>query len=269
MHSITKFLEAANQNAAEVNRKVVEITQRNLNLGFELAKSLARAAGNPTEIVRVQTSFWRKQFDELATQAEEARNRLFGFNVARPKTLEASPEYAVEEPAKKALTRSQSKGHNRSARDPATASLEQKVGMQTPKTPRFSERAARSGVGSPVGKQPEIQKKDTPKAVQKLPGADSVDEGAKPQTARTVVKPRSASGPAPQSSPADIKFGMLDGNAVRFTNLEAWWLVDGTWRPISPDEVLSNAAVMREARFNQLFPNVPLLPKKAFQSRHR
>jgi hypothetical protein len=268
MHSITKFLEAANQNAAEVNRKVVEITQRNLNLGFELAKSLARAAGNPTEIVRVQTSFWRKQFDELATQAEEARNRLFGFNVARPKTLEASPEYAVEEPAKKALTRSQSKGHNRSARDPATASLEQKVGMQTPKTPRFSERAARSGVGSPVGKQPEIQKKDTPKAVQKLPGADSVDEGAKPQTARTVVKPRSASGP-PQSSPADIKFGMLDGNAVRFTNLEAWWLVDGTWRPISPDEVLSNAAVMREARFNQLFPNVPLLPKKAFQSRHR
>ena len=88
MHSITKFLEAANQNAAEVNRKVVEITQRNLNLGFELAKSLARGAGNPTEIVRVQTSFWRKQFDELATQAEEARNRLFGFNVARPKKLE-------------------------------------------------------------------------------------------------------------------------------------------------------------------------------------
>src|SRR4029078_559085 len=30
----------------------------------------------------------------------------------------------------------------------------------------LSERAARSGVGSPVGKQPEIQKKDTPKAVQ-------------------------------------------------------------------------------------------------------
>ena len=31
---------------------------------------------------------------------------------------------------------------------------------------------------------------------------------------------------------------MLDGNAVRFTNLEAWWLVDGAWRPISPGEVL-------------------------------
>ena len=101
MHSITKFLEAANQNAAEVNRKVVEITQRNLNLGFELAKSLARGAGNPTEIVRVQTSFWRKQFDELATQAEEARNRLFGFNVARPKKLEFRPSLPSRSPPRR------------------------------------------------------------------------------------------------------------------------------------------------------------------------
>jgi hypothetical protein len=62
---------------------------------------------------------------------------------------------------------------------------------------------------------------------------------------------------------------MLDGNAVRFTDLEAWWLIDGTWRPIFLDDVLSNAAVMREARFKQLFPNVPLLPKKAFQSHRR
>jgi hypothetical protein len=71
--------------------------------------------------------------------------------------------------------------------------------------------------------------------------------------------------PAAQTPPTDIKFGMLDGNAVRFTNFEAWWLVDGTWRPISPDEVLANAAVMREARFMQLFPRVPPLPKKAFR----
>jgi hypothetical protein len=70
--------------------------------------------------------------------------------------------------------------------------------------------------------------------------------------------------PAAQTPPTDIKFGMLDGNAVRFTYFEAWWLVDGTWRPISLDEVLANAAVMREARFKQLFPRVPLLPKKAF-----
>jgi hypothetical protein len=63
-----------------------------------------------------------------------------------------------------------------------------------------------------------------------------------------------------------VKFGMLDGNAVRFTNFEAWWLVDGAWRPVSPGEVLSNAAVMREARFKEVFPQVPILPSKAFQS---
>ena len=59
---------------------------------------------------------------------------------------------------------------------------------------------------------------------------------------------------------------MLDGNAVRFTGREAWWLVDGVWRPISPGEVLLNAAVMREARFNQFFPEVPRLPSNAFKA---
>ena len=69
-----------------------------------------------------------------------------------------------------------------------------------------------------------------------------------------------------QILPAEINFGILDGNAVRFTSLEAWWLVDGVWRPISPDEVLLNAAVMREAQFNQLFPEVPRLPSNAFKA---
>jgi hypothetical protein len=93
-----------------------------------------------------------------------------------------------------------------------------------------------------------------------------------PTVRPSVVKQSAAKKGAPkdepfrQSLPADIKFGMLDGNAVRFTNLEAWWLVDGAWRPISPDEVLLNAAVMREARFNQLFPNVPGLPSNASKS---
>ena len=66
--------------------------------------------------------------------------------------------------------------------------------------------------------------------------------------------------------PAEINFGILDGNAVRFTSLEAWWLVDGVWRPISPDEVLLNAAVMREARFNKFFPELPRLPSNAFNA---
>ena len=71
--------------------------------------------------------------------------------------------------------------------------------------------------------------------------------------------------PAQKVIPMGVKFGMLDGNAVRFTNFEAWWLVDGAWRPISPGEVLSNAAVMREAQFKEVFPQVPILPRRAFQ----
>jgi hypothetical protein len=83
------------------------------------------------------------------------------------------------------------------------------------------------------------------------------------------LRARPSSSRALQNNSTDIGFGMLDGNAVRFTKVEAWSLGDGTWRRISPDEVLANAAVMREARFKQLFPDVPLLPKKAFQSHQR
>jgi hypothetical protein len=33
MHSITKVFDTANQAAAAINRKVIEIAQRNLNVG--------------------------------------------------------------------------------------------------------------------------------------------------------------------------------------------------------------------------------------------
>jgi hypothetical protein len=110
------------------------------------------------------------------------------------------------------------------------------------------------------------------------------------EAAKTILKPRSSSRPVtrleekrqtktqkkvapkegvPQNLPTDIKFGSLDGSPVRFTNHEAWWLVDGAWRPIPPGKVLANAAVMREVRFKERFPQVPLLPKKAFRSGKR
>ena len=264
MYSITKFLEAANQSAATVNRKVIEMTQRNLNLGFDLAKSLAGGARNPSEIVRLQTSFWRKQFGELAAQAEEARNRLFGFSAAEHKMLEPSPESAVEEPTKKSRARLQ---------DPATARQGQKSGTQKPKTQRLAARTAGSGLNPLDRKQSEVQKKGTHtdklKTIQKSTGRVSVEEKAKLRIARSEAKARASSGTTPLAKQPDISFGMLDGNAVRFTDLEAWWRIDGTWRPISPDDVLANAAVMREARFKQLFSNVPLLPKKAFPSHRR
>ena len=73
--SISTFertFDAAGQGAAAFNRKIIDIAQRNINSGFDLAKRLA-GAKNLSEIVELQTAHWRKQFDALTAQAEEVR----------------------------------------------------------------------------------------------------------------------------------------------------------------------------------------------------
>jgi len=290
MHSIKKFFDAANQSAAAVNRQIIDITQRNLNLSLNLAKSLA-SARNPFEIVQLLARTWRKQVDELTTQAEEVRNRLFGFSSVEPETPDASPESDLQETAKL------KKGHSPAAQDPDTGRLKPNSGTQHVAAPAFA-RTVGSGVRAPNERQLRSRKEGTAeKRSTRLQGPKSLSRDPsqrgeqKPQAAKTKFKARPSSGPVtraparpdregksktqkegatkesvPQNLSTDIKFGMLDGNPVRFTNLEAWWLVNGAWRQISPGEVLSNAAVMRKARFKQLFPQVPLLPSNAFQS---
>jgi hypothetical protein len=284
MNSIKKFFDAANQTAAAVNRQIMDITQRNFNLGLDLAKSLA-GAKDPSEIVKLQVSFWWKQFNEFTIQAEEIRKRLFGSTAER-KAPEPTPEPGLHEPVSKSLTRP-----HPAAQDPATARPNQKLDRKIVEMPSLAAKTAESEVGRP---KPSIQRsavENRSTRARSTSGDPARKRGErKPQAKRTpadqvtpVETPQPVSGskrkraphepaprkPAPQQLPADVKFGMLDGNAVRFTNFEAWWLVDGAWRSISPDEANSNAAVMREARFQQLFPQVPILPRKAFQSNHR
>jgi phasin len=67
-----KTFDAAGQGATAFNRKVIDIAQRNVNFGFDLAKSLA-GAKNLTEIAEVQAAYWRKMFATLTSQAEEVR----------------------------------------------------------------------------------------------------------------------------------------------------------------------------------------------------
>ena len=55
-----------------LNRKVIDIAQRNINSGFDLAKSLA-GTKNLAEALELQAAYWRKQFGELTAQAEEVR----------------------------------------------------------------------------------------------------------------------------------------------------------------------------------------------------
>jgi phasin len=73
--SVTTFersFDAAGQGATAFNRKIIDITRRNVDASFDLATSLA-GAKNLTDIVELQAAFWRKQFSELTAQAEEVR----------------------------------------------------------------------------------------------------------------------------------------------------------------------------------------------------
>ena len=70
LEAVERSFDALGQGAAALNRKVIEISHRNVSSGFDLAKSLA-AAKNLAEIVELQAAYWRKQFSALTAQAEE------------------------------------------------------------------------------------------------------------------------------------------------------------------------------------------------------
>src|SRR5262245_19115920 len=70
--ALERAFDAAGQGATAVNRKPIDLGQRNLNSVFDLAKSLA-GAKNLAEIVELQSAFIRKQFDVFASQANEIR----------------------------------------------------------------------------------------------------------------------------------------------------------------------------------------------------
>jgi phasin len=67
-----KTFDAAGKNAAAFNRKIIDISRRNLNSVFDLATSLA-GAKDLAEIVELQRAHWQKQWGTLTSQAEEVR----------------------------------------------------------------------------------------------------------------------------------------------------------------------------------------------------
>ncbi len=69
--TMEKSFDAAGQGAVALNRKIIDIAQRNVNSGFDLANSLA-GAKNLAEMMELQGAYWRKQFG-AAAQAEEVR----------------------------------------------------------------------------------------------------------------------------------------------------------------------------------------------------
>ena len=72
LESWERFVVAAGQGTLALNRKAIEITRRNINNGFGLAERLA-GAKNLAEAMELQTTYWRKQIGELASQVGEMR----------------------------------------------------------------------------------------------------------------------------------------------------------------------------------------------------
>ena len=60
----------ASHGAAALRRNILDTAQRNLNVGFDLAKNLA-GTSNLFELVELQAAYWRQHFDTFTTQAEE------------------------------------------------------------------------------------------------------------------------------------------------------------------------------------------------------
>ena len=70
--TLERTFDAAGQGAVAFNRKLIDIAQRNVSSGFDLAKSLA-GAKNLSEMVEFQTAYWQKLLGTLVSQAEEVR----------------------------------------------------------------------------------------------------------------------------------------------------------------------------------------------------
>jgi phasin len=70
--TLGRTFDAAGQGAVTFNRKIIDIAQRNVNSGFDLAKSLA-GAKNLSEMVELQAAYRQKLLGALTSQAEEVR----------------------------------------------------------------------------------------------------------------------------------------------------------------------------------------------------
>ena len=72
LSTLERTFDAAGQGAAAFNRKIIDIAQRNVNSGFDLAKSLA-GAKNLAHVMELQAAYWQKLFSALTAQAAEVR----------------------------------------------------------------------------------------------------------------------------------------------------------------------------------------------------
>ena len=99
--TLERTFDATGQGAVALNRKIIDIAQRNVNSGFDLAKSLA-GAKNLSEILELQAAYWQKQWSTLTSQAEEVRALATKMAAAASQPLKEQVNRGVDEQLRKA-----------------------------------------------------------------------------------------------------------------------------------------------------------------------
>ena len=94
--TLERTFDAAGQGAVAFNRKIIDIAQRNVNSGFDLAKNLA-GAKNLSEMVELQAAYWQKQSGTLTSQAEEVRALATKAAAAAGEPLKEQVKRGVDE----------------------------------------------------------------------------------------------------------------------------------------------------------------------------
>jgi hypothetical protein len=72
LESWEKTFGAAGRGAMALNRKIIDVADRNINNALDLATSLA-GAKHFAEVVASHTAYWGKQFGNFSAQAREVR----------------------------------------------------------------------------------------------------------------------------------------------------------------------------------------------------
>ena len=79
LESWQKSFGAAGQGAAVLNRRFIDLAERNINTGFDLATGLA-GARDFGEVMELQATYWRKLLGELRVEGGQRRPKA----TARP-----------------------------------------------------------------------------------------------------------------------------------------------------------------------------------------
>jgi phasin len=97
--TLERTFDAAGQGAVAFNRKIIDIAQRNVNSGFDLAKSLA-GAKNLSEMVELQADYWQKLLGALTSQSGEVRALSTKLVAAAGEPLKEQVKRGVEQQRK-------------------------------------------------------------------------------------------------------------------------------------------------------------------------